>query len=350
MNDIYQQLKLKNAANFTSLCSKKDLDNPPFSRLFVLYPKVANMHELQQAFEQYGPIEDIWIVKDKDTLTTKGIAYIKYSKTSHAAKAIEELNGKCLNGYQKALKVIVSNSKNDTKANIANETTDSDRMLRLFVVIPKDFKKKDLRDSFKQFGEIENVQIIFNKSTNENKGFGYVRFYKASDAARALEECDPIFKPKFAEPYSVKLAREREINVARDMMATSSNSSPTNLTLTDSSTSSSFYYDEQRTTNLLTSSINQLTNETKLLVKCFTSVDGFFLHRLFDLIPGLIDFSPLPDQTLALIRNEAFYVATYESKEMASHAQRKLNNFPGPCGETINIYDLDTLINQTRFN
>jgi hypothetical protein len=77
----------------------------------------------------------------------EGIAYIKYSKTSHAAKALEELNGCLLNKHAKPLKVIISNAKNE-KSN-GNEIVDSDRMLRLFVVIPKTFRKRDLRDAFK---------------------------------------------------------------------------------------------------------------------------------------------------------------------------------------------------------
>jgi hypothetical protein len=124
-------------------------------------------------------------------LFLSGIAYIKYTKASHAAKSIEELNGKLLsNKHAKPLKVIISNSKNDKKSmtqlpiaasntssssstsssstlsssstnnNLHTQTTatstctnnviiDNDRMLRLFVVIPKDFRKKDLRDAFK---------------------------------------------------------------------------------------------------------------------------------------------------------------------------------------------------------
>ena len=103
----------------------------------------------------------------------KGIAYIKFTKASHAAKAIEELNGKLLsNRHAKPLKVIISNSKNEKKLNQTttaitqcgntaaitttascntNSIIDNDRMLRLFVVIPKDFRKKDLRDAFKVY-------------------------------------------------------------------------------------------------------------------------------------------------------------------------------------------------------
>ena len=96
---------------------------------------------------------------------------------------------------------------------------DNDRMFRLFVKIPKCFRKKDLREAFLKFGEIENVQIL-----HKNKGFGYVRYYKASDAARALEECDSEFYAQYADPYSVKLLRDKKSkkNLIRNSLRTTS--------------------------------------------------------------------------------------------------------------------------------
>jgi RNA recognition motif-containing protein len=36
-----------------------------------------------------------------------------------------------------------------------------------------------------------NIKVIVDKLTGENKGFAYISFSKASEAAYALEECDP---------------------------------------------------------------------------------------------------------------------------------------------------------------
>ncbi len=67
--------------------------------------------------------------------------------------------------------------------------------------------------------------MIVDKLTGENKGFAYISFSKASEAAFALEECDPSksiisnshdqwfslgYKPKFAEPFSSKRHRDNE--------------------------------------------------------------------------------------------------------------------------------------------
>lgn len=69
-------------------------DDPPMSRLFIICNKSHTEEDLRNAFERFGKIEDIWVIKDKQTQENKGIAYIKFSKTSDAAKAQEEMNGK----------------------------------------------------------------------------------------------------------------------------------------------------------------------------------------------------------------------------------------------------------------
>lgn len=58
---------------------------------------------------------------------------------------------------------------------------------------------------FQEYGDIEYCVIIKNKTTGESKGLGYVRYYKPSQAALAIENCDKcktfykrtFFSPKF---------------------------------------------------------------------------------------------------------------------------------------------------------
>lgn len=99
----------------------KDLvgDDPPYSRLFVVYNRKDPVSEqdIRDDFGQFGEIQDIFIVKDKSngdpkgeltflTIATtvlfeysihlfysfKGVAYVKYSKMSEAAHAMESMN------------------------------------------------------------------------------------------------------------------------------------------------------------------------------------------------------------------------------------------------------------------
>lgn len=51
---------------------KPRLDNPPNSRLFIVCNKNITEEEFQEAFEKYGNIEEIWVVRDRTTRKPKG--------------------------------------------------------------------------------------------------------------------------------------------------------------------------------------------------------------------------------------------------------------------------------------
>lgn len=147
----------------TDLRSKND--DPPNSRLFVICHKSLEEDDLRKAFEKFGKIEDIWVVKDRITGENKGnssclqkksikfyfiflyfwkifkftyiifiyenclfvcflyhhlnilkvihivyvgVTYIKFSKTSEAAFALEEMNGKMLGSVGRPIKVMIA--------------------------------------------------------------------------------------------------------------------------------------------------------------------------------------------------------------------------------------------------
>lgn len=82
-------------------------DDPPLSRLFIVCSKHNSESDFQQAFERFGRIEDIRILKDRDG-ANKGVAYVKFSKTSEAALACEEMNGQNIGNDSRPIKVIVA--------------------------------------------------------------------------------------------------------------------------------------------------------------------------------------------------------------------------------------------------
>lgn len=82
-------------------------DDPPMSRLFVVCSKSNSEEEFHNAFSSFGKIEDIRILKDRDG-SSKGVAYIKFSKTSEAASACEGMNGKTIGNSPRPIKVLIA--------------------------------------------------------------------------------------------------------------------------------------------------------------------------------------------------------------------------------------------------
>lgn len=64
------QLKMENFENSYNRDSNECV--PPNSRLFVLCEKSITEEEFRNTFKPFGEIEDIWIVKDKNTGEPKG--------------------------------------------------------------------------------------------------------------------------------------------------------------------------------------------------------------------------------------------------------------------------------------
>ena len=86
---------------------KPNSDLPPFSRVFVVCSRNHKEDDIRAAFQQYGNLEDVWMVKDRMTKENKGICYVKFDKASTAAVAIESLDGKTIGTEPKPIKVCV---------------------------------------------------------------------------------------------------------------------------------------------------------------------------------------------------------------------------------------------------
>lgn len=91
----------------THFSSNIDIDNPPFSRVFIVCGRNLTSEEVKNAFSAYGTVEDVRMVKDKVTKENKGICFVKFTKASSAAMAIEYLDGKVIGSEPKPIKVRV---------------------------------------------------------------------------------------------------------------------------------------------------------------------------------------------------------------------------------------------------
>ncbi|CAF3397491.1 unnamed protein product [Rotaria sp. Silwood1] len=351
-----------------------DVDDPPFSRLFLLIPKAMSEDELRNAFQIHGHIQDIYMVRDRRSQESKGIAYIKYEKASAAARAMEEMNGTVIAPHTRPLKAIISSTRREGSVRDPDE---HEKMLRLFVVIPKHMTKDDLRKVFQKYGSIINIKVIRDKLTGENKGFAYISFSKASEAAYALEECDQSYKPKFAEPFSSKRHHDNEdtlpssasiygtisppyrqkISSSKQHLSPSSISNdhrpspPPLLPLPTTRSLSNIESNQPLTLSPVSNSYHllEINNERRLIVRCGMTITKYHISKLFDLIPNMEECSPLNINTF----NEHYFIVCYKSCQFATYAREKLHAFQFPDGEILSVqyYDdkiVNDLINQSQ--
>ena len=74
---------------------------------------------LKSTFEQYGEVLSAVIIKDRDTAQSKGFGFVELADDAAADRAIEELNGKELDGRR-------------VRVNFAEERPQGDRPRRSF--------------------------------------------------------------------------------------------------------------------------------------------------------------------------------------------------------------------------
>lgn len=300
------------------------LDEPPNSRLFLVTSKSITEDTIRESFASFGEIQDIWVVKDKQTKESKGVAFIKFSKSSQACTAMEEMHGRCLAEGTKPIKVFIAQSRSSG----SHRDVEDEELTRIFVMIPKTFTEDDLKETFKVYGDIEYAIIIRNKTTGDSKGLGYVRFHKPSQAAKAVENCDKTFRAIIAEP------RTKNSSADNDYF-----SNPRTTEHSTSELGSSSYAFAQESSSYSTAESYSSDIITRcLMVSSRVSVSQEQIYSLFDLIPGL-DYCEIQRDQYGFSKGQV--VVRYSNLGSAVYAKEKLNGFEYPPGNRLSVSFVD---------
>jgi hypothetical protein len=296
-------------------------DLPVHSRLFVVHGKGMKEEDLRKSFGEIGNVEDIRMVRkregsDSSGDSRSGVSYIKFSKASEAAKAIDEINGKVIGGSPKPIKVLVA-------ADSSKDEVTEEELLRLFIKAPHEYTESQIRDHFSSFGSIEYFNYVRDKTTSKPKGFAYVKFFRFYEAACALEGCDVVFKPVFAEsrgppprkdgpPGGSHFGGGGHQPPGNGLMGTEFlpvTTGPT-VPLPDSVSNPVFKADAT----------------TCLKILCAKEVDERLLTLLCDIIPGFKS---------ADMTSPGVGEVTFNSLAWSQYAQEKLNGFEYPPGSRV---------------
>lgn len=283
-------------------------EHPMYSRLYIVCDRNLKEEQLREAFSEFGQIDDVWIPLDHNNKMPKGIAYIKFSKTTEAASALEKLNGKSIFDT-KPLRVVVASSK----SNIISNDNDTEKYRRLFIYIAKDITENEVAQYFQQYGHVEDVLIQRDRNTGEPKGFAYVKFRLFSEAARAVEYCDRKYRAIFASP---KVTKRRETSFESNL---------------NSLVGNCFVGNASRRNSLITMMNVQPRGFTRLHFMCSPYLLEVHATRLFNIVPGMTNFNLVFD----LVRNFSRGYVEYANPICAQYALEKFNEFEYPPGQRI---------------
>ena len=177
---------------------KKDLDK---TILVKNLSKNLTARQFYLKMREYGDIKVCKLNTDYYG-QSKGFGYVFYQDSKFAETALNDLQGKELDG--KVLQVchlIPGKTKDNFKNNLYVKN------------FPKNFTEEDLKKIFEGFGEIKSV-VISRDTNGESKGFGFVCLNnpgEANTAFRELREKSIIFEG--LEPLYINYAQRKEERV-----------------------------------------------------------------------------------------------------------------------------------------
>lgn len=307
---------------------------PPYSRLFVVCSKHLTIDDLNPVFLKFGAVERMHMPKDRQTGESKGIAYVKYAKTSSAAAAIEALHMITLDKCDKPLKVMLSSNKNEDN-NINDE-----KFRRLFIKVDKEETESEILNNFSQFGQISAVYLQKDRGTGESRGFAYVLFNSFQEAAIAHEECDKRYKAIFATPKDELKRARNSYDISEGSYSHSSYGNNWKDNFIPEPPHNPIDYHRKDFGNAI---IPLLKNKTATFdtvdVTCSPCMPPRFLERLFSVIPGMKNCKFSPDPYNGFCKA----LITYETTAAAAHAVESFDNFEFPSGEIITVKPNDPI-------
>jgi len=197
----------------------QQLGSQLFTNVFVKnLPETVDDDKLNQMFSAYGPITSAIIMKDEQD-KPKGFGFVNFETAEDAALAVQELNGKEMEGKQlyvgRAQKKIERQSELKSKFEAQKiEQLSKWQGVNLYVKNLDDEVDDDkLRDLFTPFGSITSAKVM-RDDKNHSKGFGFVCYTNPEEATKAVTEMNGkivVNKPLYVGLAQTKDARRAQL-------------------------------------------------------------------------------------------------------------------------------------------
>uniref|UniRef100_G3VBL8 RRM domain-containing protein n=1 Tax=Sarcophilus harrisii TaxID=9305 RepID=G3VBL8_SARHA len=146
---------------------------------------------LSKIFEKFGPTLSVKVMRD-DCGRSKGFGFVNFQKHEDAQNAIDNMNGKELNGRQIYAGRAQKKLERQTQLQRHFEQLKQNRIVRyqgvnLYIKnLDDDIDDENLRKEFSSFGTITSAKVMMNNG--RSKGFGFVCFSAPEEATTAVTE------------------------------------------------------------------------------------------------------------------------------------------------------------------
>ncbi|XP_077492601.1 CUGBP Elav-like family member 1-A isoform X24 [Amblyomma americanum] len=186
----------------------KDQPDPDAIKMFVgQIPRSWDESDLKKMFEDFGPVYQINVLRDKATGTSRGCCFVTFYTRKSALDAQNDLhNMKTLPGMHHPIQMKPADSEN------RNER-------KLFIgMLAKECNENDVRVMFSPFGSIEECTVLRDGS-GQSKGCAFVTYasrqcainaIKAMNHSQTMKGCNNPMVVKFADTQKEKEQKRQQ--------------------------------------------------------------------------------------------------------------------------------------------
>jgi RNA recognition motif-containing protein len=169
------------------IAAQPKIDTSKHFHLFVgdLSSEVDNTM-LKNAFSKFGEISEVKVIRDSQSLKSRGYGFVTYPNKEHAELAIEKMNGQMVGRRAVRTNWAVRRTPEDEKKALSYEqifnATPIDNTTVYIGNLNSNTTEENVRKSFSRFGEIKEIRMFAPQN------YGFVTFETKDGATKAILE------------------------------------------------------------------------------------------------------------------------------------------------------------------
>lgn len=196
--------------------AKELAKSPKWTNVFVKnMPKAVNEQRMRELFGKFGKITSavIKVKRNEAKGEEKAFGFINYDTHEEAARAVDEMNGKEIDGEAVFVGKAQKKAEREKELRAMFEKLKRERLskyqgVNLFVKnLDETLDDEKVRQEFVPFGTITSAKVMRDEK-GTSKGFGFVCFTTPEEATKAVTEMNG--KMLVSKPIYVALAERKD--------------------------------------------------------------------------------------------------------------------------------------------